>query len=230
MLHTPFDDVDLDESTPAPAGGLSSTRGQRAAAARDAVELASPSARLPSPSAVAEFSSISVMPSPPIVHSASAAGASSSALPARPSMLHAAGDEAGYPDDDQLATPQSQSALAAAEPLAFERNLLFSDAASRVESPQHQAFVSNEVITSKYTAVDFLPKNLFEQFMEPANTYFLFVGILQAIPAISTTQGIPTHYVPLFFILAVSAIRAAYEPSRARPESVHRAQESLSDG
>ena len=213
-VNTPFDDIDLQDE-PAPATVIagksrkSKKRGD-AVVARDAVELSSPSARIPSPSAVGEFSSISVMPSPPSTNSAAAAP--SYALPARPSILHA-GDSnaAGGGHLNELATPQSQSALAASEPIAFERNIIFNDAASRVDSPQHQEFVSNEVITSKYTAYSFLPLNLFEQFMEPANAYFLFVGILQAIPAISTTQGIPTHYVPLFFILAVSALRSAYE-------------------
>lgn len=34
-------------------------------------------------------------------------------------------------------------------------------------------------MTSKYNIVTFLPVNLFEQFQEVANTYFLFLLILQ---------------------------------------------------
>lgn len=141
-------------------------------------------------------------------------------------MHPSADDERDRRHDEDLSTPHDQSALSgsASEPVAFERNIVFNDAvaaASAASSASHagqqphshqqQEFPSNVVITSKYTAWNFLPKNLFEQFLEPANSYFLFVGLLQAIPAISTTAGIPTHYVPLSFILAVSAIRAAYE-------------------
>lgn len=38
---------------------------------------------------------------------------------------------------------------------------------------------SNCIMTSKYNIVTFLPVNLFEQFQEVANTYFLFLLILQ---------------------------------------------------
>lgn len=34
-------------------------------------------------------------------------------------------------------------------------------------------------MTSKYNIITFLPVNLFEQFQEVANTYFLFLLILQ---------------------------------------------------
>ena len=37
----------------------------------------------------------------------------------------------------------------------------------------------NRITTSKYTAVSFLPKNLFEQFQRIANAYFLVLLILQ---------------------------------------------------
>lgn len=38
---------------------------------------------------------------------------------------------------------------------------------------------SNCIVTSKYNIITFLPVNLFEQFQEVANTYFLFLLILQ---------------------------------------------------
>lgn len=38
---------------------------------------------------------------------------------------------------------------------------------------------SNCIKTSKYNVLTFLPVNLFEQFQEVANTYFLFLLILQ---------------------------------------------------
>ena len=56
-----------------------------------------------------------------------------------------------------------------------------------------------------------MPYNLWDQFHEVANVYFLCVGILEIIPAISTSQGIPTTYLPLSFILTVSAVRSALD-------------------
>ncbi len=41
-------------------------------------------------------------------------------------------------------------------------------------------FASNEVTTSKYTLITFLPLNLFEQLSRPANFYFVCIAILQA--------------------------------------------------
>lgn len=68
-------------------------------------------------------------------------------------------------------------------------------------------YVSNAIRTARYTVWNFLPMNLFEQLSQPANFYFLCIGILQAIPPISSTQGIPTMYIPLTFILFVSGLR-----------------------
>lgn len=40
-------------------------------------------------------------------------------------------------------------------------------------------FVGNQIVTSKYTVVNFLPKNLVDQFSKLANIYFLGMMILQ---------------------------------------------------
>ncbi len=76
---------------------------------------------------------------------------------------------------------------------------------------QGQVYGDNNVITSHYTWWSFIPKNLFEQFSNLANLYFLLVGIFQIIPQISTTNGLPTMYQPLAFIVLVSAARAISE-------------------
>ena len=72
-------------------------------------------------------------------------------------------------------------------------------------------YPSNTILTSRYTVYNFIPKNLFEQFHNVANCYFLFMAILQSISIISTTGGIPTLLGPLSFIMTISAIRAALE-------------------
>jgi len=77
--------------------------------------------------------------------------------------------------------------------------------------PEGVRYTDNNVITSSYTWYSFIPKNLFEQFSNLANLYFLLVGIFQIIPQISTTNGIPTMYQPLAFIVLVSAARALSE-------------------
>ena len=82
---------------------------------------------------------------------------------------------------------------------------------SPTKPPPSYASSTNAVVSSKYTVLTFLPINLFEQFHNVANVYFLLVGVLQAIKAISTTNGIPTMYEPLAFIVFISSLRAAKE-------------------
>ncbi|XP_042279299.1 phospholipid-transporting ATPase ID isoform X3 [Thunnus maccoyii] len=63
-------------------------------------------------------------------------------------------------------------------------------------------------MTSKYNIITFLPVNLFEQFQEVANTYFLFLLILQLIPQISSLSWFTT-IVPLALVLSITAVKDA---------------------
>ncbi|XP_072050739.1 probable phospholipid-transporting ATPase IM [Amphiura filiformis] len=67
-------------------------------------------------------------------------------------------------------------------------------------------YANNYIRTSKYTLITFFPRNLFEQFMRIANTYFLVLLILQLLPVISSLSYITTA-LPLIFVLAVTAIK-----------------------
>ena len=51
---------------------------------------------------------------------------------------------------------------------AFEINTVFR------KDQKDRKFKNNEVCTSKYTCLTFLPLNLFEQFSKLANSFFLF--------------------------------------------------------
>lgn len=72
-------------------------------------------------------------------------------------------------------------------------------------------FVGNQISTSKYNCVTFVPKNLIEQFSKVANLYFLIMGLLQMINEISASDGIPTTYFPLSVIILISALKDLYE-------------------
>ena len=76
---------------------------------------------------------------------------------------------------------------------------------------QDRRMTANSITTSKYTALTFLPKNLFEQFSKMANVYFLFIMVLQIIPQISITGGQPAILLPLLFVCAVSAVKDLFE-------------------
>lgn len=77
--------------------------------------------------------------------------------------------------------------------------------------PMPNSFTSNSISTSKYNILTFLPKNLLEQFQKSANVYFLIIAVLQSVPQISVTGGIPNILMPLCFVLAVSAVKDLLE-------------------
>lgn len=75
-------------------------------------------------------------------------------------------------------------------------------------------YCNNKVITSHYTTLNFVPKNVLEQFTKPANCYFLFLAILQVIPKVTTTGSIPTILLPLVCVLVMNGIKDALEDWR----------------
>ena len=76
-------------------------------------------------------------------------------------------------------------------------------------------WASNHISTTKYNAVTFLPKFLFEQFSKYANLFFLFTAALQQVPNVSPTSKLTT-IVPLAIVLLVSAIKEMVEDFKRR--------------
>ena len=72
-------------------------------------------------------------------------------------------------------------------------------------------FPKNSISTTKYTLSTFLFINLYEQFSKLANVYFLFLAVLQVIPAISLTGGSPNILLPLLTIVFITMIKDGYE-------------------
>lgn len=72
-------------------------------------------------------------------------------------------------------------------------------------------YPSNAVKTSIYTAYNFVPKNLFKQFTRFSNVYFLFITVLQLLPDVTSSNGVPTMVLPLAFIIVVSSVRDMME-------------------
>lgn len=66
-------------------------------------------------------------------------------------------------------------------------------------------FIDNSVTTSRYTLSNFAPLFLLEQFSRAPNIYFLAICVLQTVPTVSLTNGVPTTAIPLAAILAFDA-------------------------
>ncbi|CAF0761204.1 unnamed protein product [Rotaria sordida] len=87
------------------------------------------------------------------------------------------------------------------------------------EANTAKEFAGNQISTSKYNLITFLPKNLFEQFRRLANAYFLFLLCLQLIPQISSLAPVTT-ILPLVFVLSLTAIKDASDDiARHRSDS-----------
>ncbi|KAL4093422.1 hypothetical protein PRIC1_010856 [Phytophthora ramorum] len=69
---------------------------------------------------------------------------------------------------------------------------------------------TNTVRSSKYTALNFLPKSLFEQFRRVANFYFLIISLLQLCTDLSPTNEYSTIG-PLMLVLTATMIKEGLE-------------------
>ncbi|XP_020590039.1 phospholipid-transporting ATPase 1-like [Phalaenopsis equestris] len=74
-------------------------------------------------------------------------------------------------------------------------------------------FSGNEIRTSKYTFITFLPKNLFIQFHRVAYLYFLAIAGLNQLPPLAVF-GRTVSLFPLLFVLCVTAMKDGYEDWR----------------
>ncbi|EGG00206.1 putative aminophospholipid translocase [Melampsora larici-populina 98AG31] len=74
-------------------------------------------------------------------------------------------------------------------------------------------YVRNKVRTTKYTIISFLPKNLFEQFRNVANIYFLVLVIFQNFPIFGAATP-QVAMLPLLFILCVTGAKDCFEDYR----------------
>ncbi|KAK6436503.1 phospholipid transporting ATPase [Oleoguttula sp. CCFEE 5521] len=75
------------------------------------------------------------------------------------------------------------------------------------------SYKRNKIRTAKYTGLSFVPKNLWLQFHNVANVYFLFIIILSAFPIFGATNpGLSA--VPLIVIVVITAVKDAVEDWR----------------
>jgi hypothetical protein len=70
-------------------------------------------------------------------------------------------------------------------------------------------FPNNKLVTTKYTLLNFIPKNVFEQFRRVTNVYFLLIAVVSFIPQISPISPYTT-VMGLVFVLAIAALNDGY--------------------
>ncbi|KAI8617964.1 hypothetical protein BC830DRAFT_1227198 [Chytriomyces sp. MP71] len=100
-----------------------------------------------------------------------------------------------------------------------KRRILINQPSSSVTGSDDEAVetaskgASNKVVTSKYTLLSFLPKNLFEQFRSVANFYFMSLVVLQAFPPFAEVSTALTA-APILIIICATALKDGIEDWR----------------
>ncbi|KAF9422906.1 hypothetical protein BGZ94_008458 [Podila epigama] len=70
--------------------------------------------------------------------------------------------------------------------------------------------VSNKVVTTQYSILTFIPKNLYHQFRRVANFFFLVIVILQCIEPFQSMEPVVSA-LPLMIIVGLTAARDGFE-------------------
>ncbi|KAG6722658.1 hypothetical protein I3842_03G171400 [Carya illinoinensis] len=78
------------------------------------------------------------------------------------------------------------------------------------DESSHDLYCDNRISNRKYTLLNFLPKNLWEQFSRLMNQYFLLIACLQLWSLITPVNPAST-WGPLIFIFFVSATKEAWD-------------------
>lgn len=81
--------------------------------------------------------------------------------------------------------------------------------------PKDENFPQNEVTTSRYTPITFLPKCLFEQFRRLANVYFVVLGIIALVGtytnAYETAVEPASLLAPVIIVVMISVVKEGVE-------------------
>lgn len=99
-----------------------------------------------------------------------------------------------------------------------ERTIYFNQQLPEYEKDPTTGFIAveyprNKIRTTKYTPLNFIPKNIYHQFHNIANIYFLFIVILGAFSIFGVLNpGLAA--VPIIAIVAITAIKDAIEDYR----------------
>ena len=82
-----------------------------------------------------------------------------------------------------------------------------------VDERTNEPYTTNWIRSTRYSAWNFVPRQLVAQFSKLANFFFLTISIIQMIPGLSTT-GQYTTIVPLLFFVTLSIAKEGYDDLR----------------
>lgn len=82
-----------------------------------------------------------------------------------------------------------------------------------IDERTNQPYTTNWIRSTRYSAWNFVPRQLIAQFSKLANFYFLCISILQMIPGLSTT-GTYTTIAPLLVFVTIAIAKEGYDDLR----------------
>lgn len=71
--------------------------------------------------------------------------------------------------------------------------------------------VKNQIVTSKYNIINFIPLNILNQLKKAQNLYFIMVSYMQTVRAISISAGVAVQAYPLIAVMIASILKDLYE-------------------
>uniref|UniRef100_UPI00398F0378 phospholipid-transporting ATPase VB n=1 Tax=Pristiophorus japonicus TaxID=55135 RepID=UPI00398F0378 len=110
------------------------------------------------------------------------------------------------PSSQNSPAKEQWSSILSNQRIIIPNNRMFANASERLMKD----YLSNKIRTTKYTFINFLPKNLFEQFYRFANIYFLFLAVLNWFPSIEVFHKEITM-LPLVVVMSITAIKDGVE-------------------
>lgn len=67
----------------------------------------------------------------------------------------------------------------------------------------NRSYGNNRKNSSMYTGLSFVPMNLWQQFLNPVFQFYLFIMILEVIPPVSITEGLPRTMYPYAVVMII---------------------------
>ena len=141
---------------------------------------------------------------------------SASAQQQQAKLLAAQANAAAHKAARDAAKEQAQAAQAQAQAQAqAEKTRNLSVMIDKLAEGGYEvsAFADNTVTTTKYTVLNFVPFNLWEQFHRLANIWFAIVSVIQLTSGVSPTSSWAT-IVPLGIVVFITMIKDFYEDYR----------------
>ncbi|XP_078087852.1 LOW QUALITY PROTEIN: phospholipid-transporting ATPase VB [Mustelus asterias] len=118
----------------------------------------------------------------------------------------------GTSETTPLLSSSSLNSPAKEKPASNNQRIIFPNNGKLAKDSERlmKDYVSNKIRTTKYTFINFLPKNIFEQFYRFANIYFLLLALLNWVPSIGVFHKEITM-LPLIIVMSITAIKDGVE-------------------